>query len=268
MLMRLSESIHFSGVVLLAMFLAGTGCGWMATDPEPVEGDLILHVREIHDFTFARVGTPDIALFIETDREYSCANFWLDSSLEVQGRTISLSISGIRVPEICLTAIGPAQFKSFLPVTEGEYSLRIAYGGRTDTYALSITGEAITLQPEQAGFTRTAYDRFWRYPPQTFVYMCDASGANGEACDRFRGILRDQLPIETFSFPAGGEIPYPRSGSGWGRDWRAEYYRYPREEEYLRAGELLRSFIADHPGVMLSVTNWQNLSFRSWLGGN
>lgn len=268
MLMRSFEPLRFAAMVLPVLLIAAAGCGQLATDPAPVEGGLVLHVREIHDFTFSRVGTPDIALFIESEREYNCANYRLDSELDVKGQEISLSIRGIRTPEICLAALGPAQFKTFLPGAEGEYSLRISHGGRTDRYTLSITREAITLQREHASFTRTAYGRFWRYPPLSFAYICDSAGAHREACDRFRGVLREQLAIEPFSFPAGGEIPYPQSESGWGREWRAEYYRYPREEEYLRAGELLRSFIAENPGVMLSVMNWQNLSFRSWLGGN
>ncbi len=247
--------------------MAAAGCSLLMTEPEPLEGGLVFHLQELHDFSYTRVGEPVVALFIETEKHYPSISYDLRGSIRRQGNTIRIDVSGVAPCDMCLGAVGPAQRKEMLPLTEGEYPLAITYRGHTDRYLVSVSPEAIEVSRESASFTTPRFERFWRYPPNSFAYLCDAAGQE-EACGEFREILHANLALQPLSFPPGGEIPYPGPYSAYGLDWRAEYYRYASAADFAKAGELLRTFIASRPGVRLYLMNWRNEQYRSWLGGN
>ena len=57
-------------------------------------------------------------MLVATKTQYPCMNYWLESELDVVNSVLRVSVSDrIRKPAICLTAIGPAQYKVALPVT-------------------------------------------------------------------------------------------------------------------------------------------------------
>jgi hypothetical protein len=68
----------------------------------------------------------------------------------------------VREPQICLTAIGPAQFKVALPITFGTYTLEFTRDGVTDRYTVTVTETAIEITTREARFTRPTADRFPR----------------------------------------------------------------------------------------------------------
>lgn len=106
---------------------------------------------------------PHIALIVTTATEYPCANYWLESEFSVAGTVLHVDVSDrVRIGEVCLTAIGPAQYKVALPVTAGTYTLEFARDGVTDRYAVTITDTAIELASLEAHFTRPTALRFPR----------------------------------------------------------------------------------------------------------
>ena len=228
-------------------------------------GDLVLAVREIHGFGNTSVGEPEVGLFLNTERVYPCFNYFLDATTDVQERTITVRVSDVIVPVICLAAFGPAMYRTSLPVTDGVYTLRIVNGLATDEFVLEVTAAAVELRRQTASFTRLSLDRAWRYPHQSFATVCNAAEGGEARCEEFRAAVLTAVPLERFEFGEGGEVPYPQSFSNHGQDWRAEYYRYAAEEDFAGVGAVVQSFAARYPGVWLYVVNWRNEAYRSWV---
>ncbi len=106
---------------------------------------------------------PQIVLRVTTANEYECMNYWIESELGVADRILRVDMSGrITIGEVCLTAIGPAQYKTALPITEGTYTLLFVRGGQTDRYALTVTPTQFTVTTFEKHFTRPAAARFPR----------------------------------------------------------------------------------------------------------
>lgn len=106
---------------------------------------------------------PQIVLRVTTANEYECMNYWIESELGVADRLLRVEMSGrVTIGEVCLTAIGPAQYKTALPITEGVYTLSFARGGQTDRYTLTVTQTEFTISTIESSFTRPAAARFPR----------------------------------------------------------------------------------------------------------
>ena len=94
---------------------------------------------------------------------YPCVNYLIDNELSVQDHLIRVVMSGaVTEPNVCLTAIGPAQIRSPLPIGEGTYTLAFVRGGVTDRYRLTVTQSAIRIATGVAHFTRPTALRFPR----------------------------------------------------------------------------------------------------------
>ncbi|MGH7519708.1 MAG: hypothetical protein ACREMI_00360 [Gemmatimonadales bacterium] len=68
----------------------------------------------------------------------------------------------VTIGEICLTAIGPAQYKTALPITAGTYTLLFVRRGQIDRYTLTVTQTEFTIATIESSFTRPAAARFPR----------------------------------------------------------------------------------------------------------
>lgn len=254
------------GMVLLAL-IALPSCDIFGPDVEPLDGSLAFRVRELHGLTYSEVGEPDVGLLVETEREYSCL-LPLEAELSVTSSVVSVAVRGVGRPEMCPGAVGPASYRTLVPIGAGEHALRFGYAGEIDTYTLVISDQAVEIEGANGRFTAPAVRRFWRYPPNSFASVCDAGDGHEAACDEFRATLERDLAIEGFTFPPGGVIPYPTAFAAHGRDWRVGYYRYADESTFRQAGEALRAFMEQHPAVTVYVVNWLNEAYRSWLGGS
>jgi len=96
-----------------------------------------------------------ITLLVETETQYPCLGYWLESDLNTAGNVLHVSVSGrVRKPEgACLTAIGPAVFSVALPVTVGSYALEFTRDGVTDRYGVTITATTIEIATIESHFT-------------------------------------------------------------------------------------------------------------------
>jgi hypothetical protein len=127
------------------------GCGlldsWLDTSP------LSFSIYEGY-FVNPPPPPPHIALIVTTETQYPCMNYRLDGALRVAGTTLRVDIPGtVREPRICLTAIGPAGFRSALPVTTGTYTLEFRRAGLTDRYLIRVTVDAIEIATIESHFT-------------------------------------------------------------------------------------------------------------------
>jgi hypothetical protein len=246
------HSKHRLPLLTLALLVATSGCGFLMTEPQPLEGGLVFQVQETHIFNTG-AGEPLVAFFVETELEYPSISYSLRGSVGMQGTEIRADFTGVVPCGGCADMVGPAQQRVILPLAEGEYPLTVTYRGNTDRYLVVVTSEAIEVRTVSASFTTPRFELFWRYPPNSFVYLCGAAGQEA-ACGEFRNILQTTLALQPLSFSPSGEVPYPYGGEVW----RTEYYRYGSEADFEMAVDLLRTFLSDRAGLWLRLVNWRN----------
>jgi hypothetical protein len=214
-------------------------------------------------------GAPRILLEMRTEKIYGCCNNRIISEITRSGSYISVHLKGVLFPELCLTAIGPAVSRDFLDLPEGVYSLNFLQWSSPDKYTLTVTKEAIEVVPALTTWTASDYSVFWRYPENSFAYYCGTMTETSWVCDDFLAHLLKEIDLEEFNFPDYGEVPYPRSSEGHYYDAPARYFRYQAEEDFVRAGEILAAYskdvISSYEGTGLSLKNWENKSYLSWL---
>jgi hypothetical protein len=173
--------------VLASLALAG-GCALLATEPDPDDrrsvGRLVLDLRETHGLYEVGKGAPEIRFLIETERIYSHLGAQIHGEVRISGREITFRADHVtECSGICLTAIGPAQHRTLLPLEHGDYTLSVTADGRTDRYRVRVTAEAIEMEPLAATFTTARYPLAWRYPPRSMVHVCNASQGREALCD-------------------------------------------------------------------------------------
>lgn len=148
-------------LLLLAAPLASWACDILAPG-ERYSGQLSFGIREGY-YVNPPPPPPHIALILTTATQYPCANYWLESEFSVAGSVLRVDVSDrVRIGEVCLTAIGPAQYKVALPVTAGTYTLEFGRDGLTDRYSVTVTEAAIEIATIEAHFTRPTAERFPR----------------------------------------------------------------------------------------------------------
>jgi hypothetical protein len=205
---------------------------------------------------------------MQTEKIYGCYNFGIESEVDITGDVVSVSLQGIYKPSICLTALGPALAARALNLAAGSYVLRFSLEDRVDEYEVTVTDEAMAVSVVDADFTGPLTLLTWRYPRESFAYLCGTKTETSWICDAFLDSLLWTGRLGEFEFPDSGDIPYPRASSGHYYDTPARYFQYETEADFDSAGALLASYsrevISQHEGVGIYLVNWRNKWFRSW----
>ena len=257
-------------VIFLVSTLLATHCS--ISDLLPVEGKILFSVMEIHR-SYDCNCAPDITLTMKTEKAYSCLGYQIKTEISHTGGQIDLKILGLKPPEgIRLPALGPATAGKMLDFPEGTYALNLCYNYAVDRYHLIIKGDSLQVISTIPSFTQPEFTVFWRFPPNSFAYLCGTMAETSWICDDFLSRLLKEVDLEELHFPEYGEIPYPRSSEGHYADAPARYFRYQTEENFDKAGEILKSYAesvtSNYQGVGLSLTNWKGRFFYSWLFEN
>jgi hypothetical protein len=239
------------------------------SDLLPVEGKIFFSVLETHR-SYDCNCAPDITLVMKTEKIYGCLNYQIKTEIFRSGGQIDLKISGIEPPEgYCLTAMGPATARKALELPEGTYTLNLSYNYAVDRYHLIVNADSLQVVSTVPSFSQPEFSVYWRYPKNSFVYLCGTMTETSWICDDFLSRLLKDVNLEEFTFPDYGEIPYPRSSEGHYYDAPARYFRYQSEADFDMAGEILKTYskdvISQYEGVSLWLQNWKNKTFRSWL---
>ncbi len=216
---------------------------------------------------------PSLVLSVETEKIYGCCNFSIEAFFHHLGSLLSLDIRGIYQPDICLTALGPACRGDILVLEEGIYSLEISDGPQKSAYELEVAQDALTVStPSGAAWIEFALPKFnlwWRYPRNSFVYLCGTTEDTAWIYEDFLSRLRVDVELQEIDFPAYGELGYPRAPDGYHVNHPAKYFVYGDESDFQAAGEVLRAYARDvigqRMGVSIWLRNWKNESFRSWM---
>ena len=169
--MNKRDAFAFLTIGLLA------GCGIVdgsKSDPSPLS-------FEIREGNYFGPPQPQIGLIVSTEKQYPCMNYQLDGILGVAPPTFRVDFLGtVSIGQICLTAIGPAQFKTALPVTNGTYTLELRRNDVTDRYRIIVSTNAIDVVTLQAHFTHPTED------PSGATYNV-AQSINAVGAGGFRG---------------------------------------------------------------------------------
>ncbi|MDH5415169.1 MAG: hypothetical protein OEW87_13620 [Flavobacteriaceae bacterium] len=235
---------------------------------EPLEGDIKFSIAEgyeDHDL----IESPRIMLSMVTEKIYPCCNYSIISEISVKSKIIAIELIGIYIPEVGLTALGPASASSFLDISEGEYQLYFYYRNTKDKYILTVTDSFIKITEEVAQFTNPEFNLYWRYPRNSFAYLCGTITENSWLGDDFLDTVLSKITFRQFQFPDSGKIPYPCSSMGHYYNMPARYFLYEKDENFDKAGEILTSYtqnvIVYYPGTSISLINWKNKKYYSWL---
>ena len=185
------------------------------------EGRILFAVREAYPFGQEGV-EPTIVLDLETEKIYGCCNFSIESAFRRIGNRLLVGIEGIYMPELCLTALGPAYSSRELVLEPGSYTLEISDGPLRSEFLIDVTDEALSVTTaasaaglQSPGLAAPLFTSWWRYPRNSFVYLCGTT-RNWPGCTTIssRGCGRRPVSGRSSSLPKGSwGIPAPRKAT-------------------------------------------------------
>ena len=215
------------------------------------------------------IGVPQIYLSLFTEKLYPCCNYRLKLQKTINGNYINIRIYNVIEPNICMTAFGPALEVLPLDLQNGEYNLRIYSNQVVDNYIVTISDEKISVKERSSKNSYSIYDTYYRFPQNTFVYMCGTLVSTKYIYDDFLDTLKSKIKLQEYSFPDGIQKPYPDSMGGHYYEKTAKYFKYETEEDFDKIGNIMNAYTKNHSndmfGVSIVVTNWLNKSFYSWI---
>lgn len=259
-----------TGLIPVGFLLIIAGCDDL-TGPEEasnllsIEEGIQFTVTQAHDQTNAPVA-PHIELQMKTDDIYPCMNYRIVSDISQTAVDKRVTIEGVKDPGICLTALGPAQNTFRIDADPGDYNLTFSYKSKFYDYQLTIDESSLQVTGNSNSFISSETETFWRYPENSFTFLCQFTQDTRWMCENFEQMLNDSLEISTFEFPDEGTIPYPTQEDDYDI---ANYYTYPEKTIFQKAGKMLEAYSdtvvsQEQEGAYLSVINWKNQGFRSW----
>ncbi len=261
-------TIILSAAIILIFF----GCDTVDNGGDPSLGKLEsrTNFKVYESYRNNKSGEPpQIYLSLISEKIYPCMNYSYSVNVSESGSAINMLLSGIVEPNICLTALGPATYTKQLNLSKGLHNLTFYSAGYEDKYVIFVSDSSIVVSGNSSENTKPVYTIFWRYPEHSFVYLCGTLVEDSSLAYDFLDTLKTNLNLKEFKFPNTGEIPYPRSSSGHYYDIPAKYFTYSDEAQFTRAGELLADFtrnvIKDKSGIGISLTNWLNVNYYSWM---
>lgn len=235
---------------------------------EPIDGNIQFGISESYA-NYNLPSHPQIFLSLKTEKIYGCMNYQIANTITIKNGTVDVRISGITVPEICLTALGPATAKTSLDLPNGNYKLVLHSGTFSNSYNLSVTDRSISIDPSSYSETQPLYRLYWRYPPTSFVYVCGTLTQDSTICTDFLDTLKSKMDLQEFVFPDSGKVPYPTASDGHYYDMPAKYFYYKNDAAFDKIGDIMKEYkvkyLSNKTGYGISIINWMNKSFYSWL---
>ena len=247
----------------IGIMLVFISCNDEDVNYDDLTSDLLLKVSE----TFPNSGAsePVLTFSVETEEQYPCVNYQIISHTSLNNGHLNIDILGTEIGDICLTAIGPATLT--FELDESVDIITISNSGKVDEYLISIEESSVTTNPSNTTFSSFEHSTYFRYPENSFAYLCGTLIEDSIVCDEFEQFLLNNLTLEEFEFPSNGKIPYPDSSSGYWFNAPAKYFKYQNSNDLAKAGELLNSYyisvLADKEGIGLSIVGWNNTYYRN-----
>ncbi|MCH9030066.1 MAG: hypothetical protein IH819_10745 [Bacteroidetes bacterium] len=234
----------------------------------PLDSKVDFKVIESYD-NYETVSTPKVFIELITEKIYGCFNYGIVTEYKIGDKTIDINIIGINKPGVCLTALGPAYARIKLGELSGVYEITIQGDEFNNNYNLLISDSLIILDGKETPNTKPLIHFLYRYPKNSFAYLCGTTLSDTTICEGFIDTLKSVINITEFNFSDIAEIPYPSSSQGHYYDANAKYFYYESEEEFDKIQEVMKSYkqtyFPNDDGVGLTIINWMNKKFHSSL---
>ena len=212
---------------------------------------------------------PQDHILIRSDSLYPCYNWTIDVSQDNSEDGIMLSLEGLIIPEICLTAIGPSKYSGTLELNSEAFTIEVFNGYSTALIELSVSDTLISVTNDDLTFLSIDESFIWRHRPNTFVYSCGTMDETRWIFEDFRDSILTIGGIEQFYFADYGVIPYPRTSGGYYVDHLCLYFKYADitqwEEVKAKLIDFSSTILPPYSGVGVFVTNHEGDAILSWL---
>ena len=258
-------------LILVLNFLFFSSCDILDSENStisPLDSKVDFKVIESYD-NYETVSTPKVFIELITEKIYGCINYGIVTDFKIGDKTIDINIIGIDKPGACLTALGPAYARIKLGQLSGVYEIKIQGNEFVNKYNLLISDSLIILDGKETSHTKPLIHFLYRYPKDSFAYLCGTTLSDTTICEGFIDTLRSVINITEFNFSDIAEIPYPSSSQGHHYDANARYFYYESEEEFDKIQEVMKSYkqtyFPNDDGVGLTIINWMNKKFHSSL---
>ncbi len=209
------------------------------------EGNISFRISE--EFT-GQFDGPHLYLSVSTKEIYGCINYGFEHNIITKDSTIKVLLGGISSPDVCLTAVGPADFSSALSLKEGAYALEFHSKYSIDKYLVNISKGNATIEPIVATFSKTEQTIIDRIPENLLWAECFYNAywiddPRDDFCERFF------TEIET--------IAQPYLIAEEGKTPRNQFYLYTGEEQPLIY--LIRTY--NREDFSVSISTWEGKTF-------
>jgi hypothetical protein len=211
--------------------------------------------------------SPASKLKFITTQIFSCFNYGLVTTEFIKGSELIIRFEKILMPNICLTAFGPAV--SYIHLPENINKLILINGETIDKYSIEIGNEQVLVSVIESNFTNSLYKKTFRYPENTFAYIGGTNINNTNLYDDFLELLLQNPSLTEYTFGEDGRIPFPESSDGHWVDNPSKYFKYNNTSDFEELGKLLSDFTSENiepnSGVSISLISWDNKKHYSWI---
>jgi len=205
---------------------------------------------------------PKLKIKFVTTKIFSCFDYSLISTNFIKGNSFIIRFEKAVRPRYCSAAFGPA--KSMIDLPENINQLVIINGNNIDIYDININKELISISSKKNKFTNCLYPQTFRYPKNTFVYICKNNLVNEYIYNDFLKILRDNHLFTEHYFEGDGRIPYPDRSTGHWSNYPSRFFRYKNESDFEKAKKLLDDFAKKNKEAKILLKNWKNRKYSVW----
>ncbi len=244
----------------LVALAALTGCDLM-TGVQPLKSGVQFTLMDGYDLNGTGQGVPAPYLALATDAIYGCVNYPLQVALRRSGATTTVEVQGVRKIGTCLTATGPATFRTRLDLPAGTSTLVIRGAGAEDRYQVTLSSDLVEVSPAAGAISHTSVPRSWRVPANTFAARCEwlpTSVAQPAArCAAFHDSVAALAGVTRYVF--GSEATPPAPPFSWGNPGGDEQaFAYLDETAVTQAQGLVQRLARRDSAFYLSLRTWRN----------
>ncbi len=160
----------------------------------PLDSKVNFKVIESFD-NYESVSIPQIFIELQTEKIYGCYNYRIKTDYKVNDRSIEVDIIGIDKSRSCATALGPAKDRIKLGQLTGVYGIKMSYNNFDDKYNLLISDSLIILDGRETSNTKPLIHFVYRYPKNSFAYLCGTNLSDSSVCSNFIDTLKSVINL-------------------------------------------------------------------------
>lgn len=222
--------------------------------------------EEVHTDYYV-VQKPTLKLKLITKEFFPCINYSIVTSEFINGTELIVRLEEILNSGICATAIGPAT--KYIDLPSNINKLTFINGKSIDKYDVTIDSQKVKINLIASSFTTSLYENTFRYPENSFAYVCGTNNTNTNIYTDFLNILLANPSLKEISFQGEGRIPYPVTSSGNWVNNKTRYFKYNSFSDFEALGQMLTNYkngnITPNSGVTIALKSWNNLNHYSWM---